>query len=144
MIPMEIEIQSKKNNPLLNRMEVRFLVNHDKEGTPRRESIRQGLAEKLNVSKDTIFVDHMRSAYGIQRTEGYAKVYSSAENVKTSERTYILARHGLAEKKKTKEAGAKKPKPEGKPRAAEKPGKEPAAPPKPAEKPAEKHAEKKE
>ena len=137
MIAMEIEIQSKKNNLLLNRIEVHFIVSHDKEGTPRRENVREGLAGKLNVGKDTIVVDHMRSSFGTQRTVGYAKVYTSPEKLKTSERTYILARHGLAEKKQKKEGAGKKP-----PKAQAKPAKEPAAPPaKPApigEKPAEK------
>src|SRR4030042_3961394 len=105
---MEIEIQSKKNNPLLNRMEVHFLVTHDKEGTPRRDTIREGLATKLNVNKETVIIDHMTSNFGIQTTEGYAKVYTSPEKVKTSERTYILARHGLAETKQKKDKKEKR------------------------------------
>ena len=44
---MEIEINSKRNNPLLNRTEVYFTVKHSGEGTPNREIIR---SERINWS----------------------------------------------------------------------------------------------
>ncbi len=45
---MEIEIDSKKNNPLLNRTEIYFTIKHIGEKTPNREIIRAELAEKLD------------------------------------------------------------------------------------------------
>ena len=48
---MEIEIESKRNNPLLNRTEVYFIVKHPGEGTPNREIIRSELADKLKELK---------------------------------------------------------------------------------------------
>ena len=48
---MEIIIDSKINNPLINRTEVHFTVIHEGEGTPNREIIRSELAEKLNAKK---------------------------------------------------------------------------------------------
>jgi small subunit ribosomal protein S24e len=111
---MEIEIESKKNNPLLNRTEVHFVISHIGESTPRREIIRGELAGKLGVGKENIIIDHMNSDFGIQKTKGYAKIYSSAEKTKAEERNYLLKRNNLpmkkAEKKKEKpgEGAAKK------------------------------------
>ena len=49
---MEIEIQSKTNNPLLKRTEVHFTIHHDGGKTPKRELIRSELAEKLKGMND--------------------------------------------------------------------------------------------
>ena len=109
MIAMEIEIESKKNNPLLNRTEVHFVIRHTGEGTPRREVVRGELSVKLGVGKENIIIDHMTSDFGIQKTKGYAKVYSSAEKTKAEERNHLLKRNNLpmkkAEKKKEKTGG---------------------------------------
>jgi len=119
VIAMEIEIESKKNNPLLNRTEVYFVIRHTGEGTPRREIIRGELAGKLGVGKENIIIDHMTSDFGIQKTKGYAKVYSSAEKTKAEERNHLLKRNNLpmkkAEKKKEKTGGDQAAKKQEKP-----------------------------
>ncbi len=116
---MEIEIESKKNNPLLNRTEVYFVIRHTGESTPRREVIRGELAGKLGVGKENIIIDHMTSDFGIQKTKGYAKVYSSAEKTKAEERNHLLKRNNLpmkkAEKKKEKPGGDQAAKKQEKP-----------------------------
>jgi len=120
---MEIEIDSKKNNPLINRTEVRFTIRHKGESTPNREIVRSELAEKLNVKKEDVVVDNIHTSFGVQQIKGYAKIYNNVENAKGWERSHILERNKLIEKKAKKE-GEKKAaeKPEGKP-AAEKPPK---------------------
>jgi small subunit ribosomal protein S24e len=120
---MEIEIDSKKNNPLINRTEVRFTIRHKGESTPNREIVRSELAEKLNVKKEDVVVDNIHTSFGVQQIKGYAKIYNTVENAKGWERSHILERNKLIEKKAKKE-GEKKAaeKPEGKP-AAEKPPK---------------------
>jgi small subunit ribosomal protein S24e len=132
---MEIEIQSKTDNILLARTEVRFVILHEGEGTPKRELVRSELAEKLNAKKETIMVDHMQSSFGSRKTIGYAKVYKSIEDAKAGESDPILKRNGIGTKKKpkkgaSKEGGEKKEAPKEKPQKPE-----PKAPP--AEKPAE-------
>ncbi|MCK4233733.1 30S ribosomal protein S24e [candidate division WOR-3 bacterium] len=99
---MEIEIDSKKNNPLLNRTEICFTVRHEGGSTPNREIIRSELAEKLNVKKENIIVNTINTSFGIQETTGYAKIYSSVAKAKDGERRHILKRNliGVEEKKK--------------------------------------------
>jgi small subunit ribosomal protein S24e len=99
---MEIEIDSKKNNPLLKRTEVYFTVKHVGEGTPNREIIRSELADKLNSKKENVIINIIKSGFGIQETTGYAKVYSSLEDLKGLEREHILKRNKLGETKKDK------------------------------------------
>ena len=131
---MEIEIESKRNNPLLNRTEVYFIVKHPGEGTPNREIIRSELAEKLNVKKENIIVNTIKSGFGIQEISGYAKVYSSVQKTKDLEQEYILARNKLIEvDKKAKKEVAPVPTGESAPEPPEE--KKPEEPIKPSEEP---------
>ena len=100
---MEIEIQSKTDNPLLNRTEVRFVVIHKEGGTPKRELIRSELADKLNVKKENIMVNMMKSHFGLTETFGYAKIYKSVDKAKDNEKHHILKRNnvpGIGKKRK--------------------------------------------
>ena len=118
---MEIDIQSKTNNPLLKRTEVHFTLRHEGEGTPKRELVKSELAEKLKVKKENIMINYMKANFGNTETLGYAKVYKSVEEAKIREKKFILIRNNViaAEKKKPKEE-------------------KPAAPSKKEEEPAEK------
>ncbi|KYK21312.1 hypothetical protein AYK25_08350 [Thermoplasmatales archaeon SM1-50] len=121
---MEIEIQSKVDNLLLGRIEIRFIVLHEGEGTPKRELIRSEIAEKLNAKKEAIIVDSMHSSFGSRKTIGYAKIYKSIEDAKAGEVDFILKRNGLVTKKKqkkeaSKESEEKKETPKEKPQKAE-------------------------
>jgi len=145
---MEIEVDSKRSNPLLNRTEVYFTIHHKGEGTPNREIIRSELAEKLNVKKDNIVVDNIHSSFGVQESTGYAKVYTSAEKLKDWEREHILVRNKIIEKKekeKEERTPEEKPaeKPKEKPETVEEPEKEEKPPEPKEEKPAEKPEEEK-
>lgn len=107
---MEIEIQSKINNSLLNRTEVHFIIHHEGESTPKRELIRGELAEKLNVKKENIMINYMKSSFGTTDALGYAKVYKTLKEAKTGERDYILVRNNaLVKEKKTAKEKEKKP-----------------------------------
>jgi small subunit ribosomal protein S24e len=118
---MEIEIDSKKNNPLLNRTEVHFTIQHEGEKTPNREIIRSELAEKLNAKKENIIINDIQSSSGIQKSIGYAKIYPSVKKAEEMERKHILKRNKISGKKEKKE-GEKKP--EEKSASAEEPPKE--------------------
>jgi small subunit ribosomal protein S24e len=104
---MDIEIQTQTKNPLLNRTEVHFIVQHIGEQTPKRELIRSELAEKLKVKKDQIIVDNMQSHFGLSRTKGYAKVYKSIKEAQSYERDHLLKRNNAFAGGKTKEEKSK-------------------------------------
>ncbi len=106
---MEIEIESKKNNPLLKRIEVQFTVRHESKGTPDRDLIRNELADRLNTKKENIIVQTINSSFGTQESTGYAKIYTSTEKAKEWERDHILKRNKIgtpAKKEEKKEESA--------------------------------------
>ncbi|MDH7507569.1 MAG: 30S ribosomal protein S24e [Candidatus Thermoplasmatota archaeon] len=98
---MEIEIVSKKNNPLLNRTEIYFKIRHNGEKTPTRDIIKTELAEKINAKKEDVIVNYLHTTFGLQELHGYAKVYFSPDKLKGLEREHILIRNKLLQPKKT-------------------------------------------
>lgn len=96
---MDIEINDKKQNPLLARWEVRFVVQHANEKTPSREQIREKLAAQLNAKKANVVVDSMNSVFGKGMTKGYARVYDAPDQLAKNEPHYLLKRNKLEELK---------------------------------------------
>ena len=116
---MEIEIISKKENELLDRIEVRFKAVHPKEGTPQREAVREKIAAVLKAAKERVIVDAMDSEFGKMETTGYAKVYKTKDAAMKYEREHVLVRNKLKEKVKVdKKPAAAAPAPAAKPAAA--------------------------
>ena len=108
---MEIEIVDKKENKLLERLEVTFKASHADEGTPQRDAVREKLASVLKAQKERVIVDSMGSEFGRMQTVGYAKVYKSKEAALKYEREHILVRNKLKEKKVAQKKGAAPAKP---------------------------------
>ena len=162
---MEITVDQRRENALLDRTEVHFSIAHPGVGTPTRAEIRKGLSATLNAKDGVVILDWARSEYGKTSTRGYAKVYKSKERAMSLETPPILIRNGLMQPPAKKEAPKEAPAPpaprkekEAKPEApkeapkAEAPKKEAApkaaakeeAPKKEAPKPAAKEEKKEE
>lgn len=103
MIDMEIEIESKTDNPLFNRTEVHFIVHHENEKTPKRDLVRSELADKLRVKKEHIIISHMNSSFGLNDTIGYAKIYNSSKEAGKWEKKHLLKRNKIASEEKKPE-----------------------------------------
>ena len=109
---MDIDVENIEQRPnlLLKRTEVRFRVVHDGETTPKREDLREALAELMSVKKDQVIIDHINQQFGRNECNCYAKVYKQKEMAIKFEREHMLKRNNLAKPKKT----AGKPKEGGK------------------------------
>ncbi len=94
---MEMEIVSRRENKLLGRLEVRFLVRHEEGTTPSRSEMQEGLSKELKVGKKVLVLDSVHSQFGKREASGYAKVYESLEDAQRLERPHVLRRNGLAE-----------------------------------------------
>jgi len=112
---MELEIQETRENPLMNRTEVHFVLHHPNSQTPKRDAVRDELSKALKVPKDRVIVDHMKPSFGVHDTKGYAKIYPSKEAAMEVENEHMLVRNRLKEKqaKKAGEAAAAAPPKEG-------------------------------
>ncbi len=93
---MKIEISEKKKNPLQERTEVRFSVDHSGAPTPTRKEVVSALVKEMGVKSDQVVLHNMESLFGRGISKGYAKVYDSKESALKFEREYLLARSGIA------------------------------------------------
>ncbi|MFQ5918744.1 MAG: 30S ribosomal protein S24e [Thermoplasmata archaeon] len=94
---MEMEIVSRRENKLLDRLEVYFRVRHEEGTTPSRPEIREGLTKELKVGKKVLVIDSLHSQFGKREASGYAKVYASLDDAQRLERPHVLRRNGLTE-----------------------------------------------
>lgn len=92
---MKIDIKEKKKNPLQERTEVRFTVDHESKATPRRQDVIVEMAKEMGVKKDQVVLNNLDSVYGRALSKGYAKVYDSKESALKYEREYLLKRSGI-------------------------------------------------
>ena len=115
---MELEIVSKKENPLLDRTELEVLARHAGKPTPTRDEVRQHVAAAMKANKDVVLVDHLESSFGRGLTRGYVKVYKNKEAAKAIEREPIKRRNALEKAPaEPKKEAAKAPKAEPEPEA---------------------------
>ena len=117
---MELEIVSKKDNPLLDRTELEVLAHHTGKPTPTRDEVREQVAAAMKAKKDVVLVDHMESTFGKGVTRGYVKVYKTKEAAMAIERGHIKIRNEPgakvpAPKKAETKAKAPEPKAEAEP-----------------------------
>jgi small subunit ribosomal protein S24e len=104
---LKVQIESKKENMLLERTEINFSAEHGAESTPTRDAVRTAIASAVGAPKERVIIDNMETEYGKGLSLGYAKVYQSDEALKKTESRHMLVRHGMAEKKTKTKAAAK-------------------------------------
>jgi ribosomal protein S24E len=114
---MKVEIVEKSDNPLFQRVEIRFKVDHAGEPTPKRLDVRAQVAAQLGVSQELVVIEKLSGAYGKQEASGIARTYNSKERLAALEPKYLLARGLPKEVKPKEELKVEKPKkPEEKPK----------------------------
>ncbi len=96
---MELQILEKRNNPLLHRLELKFVIKHEKEKTPSREDVRNLIAANMNADKRYVILQYIHTPFGSNESKGYAKIYESVEHAMKVEPEYILIRNRLIKKK---------------------------------------------
>ena len=105
---MELEITEQNDNPLLNRQEVKVVIKHSEDSTPRRNQVIKSLSEQMKAKRELVIIDHLKNAYGKTETHGYAKVYSDKESLTRIETKPSIDRHkdidSHSSGEKTKEA----------------------------------------
>ncbi len=94
---MDIEEKAQRENPLMNRIEVEFVLHHPGEKTPERDSVRNLIADYIGGDPESTIIDRLESEFGRASTRGYAKIYESAEEARRIESQYLLERNNLTE-----------------------------------------------
>ncbi len=108
---MNISIESKTTNALLNRTDVHFKIEFEG-GIPSRKQVREALSAALSIPAERIVVVRLDSSFGLHTLTGISHLYPTAEAALKNEKKHLLIRDGLAvkaeKKKEEKKAPAKK------------------------------------
>ena len=89
---MEIRIDEREENPLMEREEVQFQVEHKNSSTPSRAKVIESLATTLEKSEDLIIIDKIVTLHGRQVASGSARVYESEGKLKQLEPGFLTKR----------------------------------------------------
>ena len=96
---MKVKIIEEKENPLLNRKEIKIEVSEfDK--TPSREEIRKQAAAKLGADEKKFLLDNLKQEYGKTKATAFVKIYKTEDDLKKHEPKYKIKRNGIEEKPK--------------------------------------------
>jgi len=126
-----MEIINRKENPLLNRVEIEFRLDHDGVPTPSRSDMLNTLASlEPGSSRDFIVIKDVVTRFGMASTTGFGLIYENAEAMAV-EPEYIHKRFN--ELRKEPAASAEKEAPAKEAPAKEAPAKEAPAEEAPAE-----------
>jgi len=88
-----MEVTDRKENPLLGRVEIRFVWNHANSATPSLKDMRAAAAKaEPGAKEELVFVKEVSTRFGMPQTTGLALVYDSAESAEL-EPEYVKARH---------------------------------------------------
>lgn len=90
---MDIEIIERKENPLLNRVEIKFECIYPEEGTPNIMDVKHKLVALEDASNDLLVVDSMKPSYGVATAVGVAKVYDSVEKLNEIEPQSVILKN---------------------------------------------------
>ncbi len=72
---MEVQIESVRENPLLDRRQVTLAVNHEGEATPSREDIKSRFAAEETLNEENIEVGTIHTGFGRNSSKTELKVY---------------------------------------------------------------------
>lgn len=108
---MKMEITEKKENAVLKRTEIRFVIDHNGEATPKKAAVVEEIAKATKAKKDCVVLKSIETVYGGGKSNGYAKVYASKEDAQAIEPEFILKRNGIQKPEyKAPEAAPEAPK----------------------------------
>ncbi|HIQ31922.1 MAG TPA: 30S ribosomal protein S24e [Methanothermococcus okinawensis] len=95
---MEIEVLSERENPLLNRKEIRFLIRHEGP-TPTVKDVKLKIAAMYNVDKNLVIVDKIDQEFGKMESRCYVKIYNDENTMKIIEKKSTLEKNKIEEEK---------------------------------------------
>ena len=88
-----MEVLERKENPVLDRVELTFQWNHSGEPTPSLSQMVDAAAKaEPGTNKKLVFVKNVNTRFGMSRTTGLALVYGSQESA-SIEPNYVVERH---------------------------------------------------
>ena len=107
-----MEIIERKENPVLDRVELTFQWNHSGESTPSLSEMVDAAAKaEPGADKKLVYVKNVNTRFGMSRTSGLALIYGAAESA-SIEPDYVIERHKSLNETEPKENKSEEVEPE--------------------------------
>ena len=107
-----MEIIERKENPVLDRVELTFQWNHSGEATPSLSQMVDAAAKaEPGADKKLVYVKNVNTRFGMSRTSGLALIYGTAESA-SIEPDYVIERHKSLNETESKEKKVEEAEPE--------------------------------
>ncbi len=88
-----MEVLERRENPMLDRVELQFRWDHPNSPTPSLTQIVEATTKaEPGSKKNLVFVKNVNTRFGMARTSGIALVYGSEESA-SIEPSYVIERH---------------------------------------------------
>ena len=99
MMSFEIEILEEKKNPLIDRTEIQFRVQHFGVGTPNRMEIKKKIAALKNANEKLTIIRNIKTHFGLTNDIGRANIYETKKDLQYFEPFHIQVRNLPLEKR---------------------------------------------
>ena len=104
---LNIEIIEEKKNPLIERTEIKFRIDHFGNGTPNRLDVKGKIAAMQGANEKLTIVKKIKTHFGAAQIIGMAYVYDNGKELQYYEPFHIQVRN-LPKEKRTEILNLKK------------------------------------
>jgi ribosomal protein S24E len=105
---MEFKVRQDIYNPMLRRKELSLDVDHEREGSPSRTTLRDAIATKYGTKSENVFVVEIQTPTGSQHSFCEAEVYDDPEAARQTVPKHIQIRNLPGEERKKMREASKK------------------------------------
>lgn len=106
---LNIEIIEEKKNPLIDRLEISFKIDHFSEGTPNRLDVKKKIAAMKGSNEKLTIINRLKTYFGEALVQGKAYIYDNFKELQYFEPFHIQVRN-LPPEKRTEIISLKKKK----------------------------------
>lgn len=96
---LQIEITDEKKNPLIDRTELTFRIDHFGEGTPNRLDIKKKIAAMQGSDEKLTIIRKLQTVWGSSYTIGKVYIYNDVSELQFYESFHIQVRNLEREKR---------------------------------------------
>ncbi|MHA2269025.1 MAG: 30S ribosomal protein S24e [Promethearchaeota archaeon] len=97
---LNIEIKEEKKNPLIDRIELTFIIEHFQQGTPNRLDVKKKMAAMQGSDEKLTIIKSLNTQFGKSSTQGVAYIYGNSKELQFYEPFHIQVRN-LEKNKRT-------------------------------------------
>ncbi|MBY8981996.1 MAG: 30S ribosomal protein S24e [Candidatus Lokiarchaeota archaeon] len=96
---LNIDVLEEKKNPLIDRTEVKFRIDHFEKSTPNRLEIKKKISEMHKSKEELTIIKNIKTHFGAFYSTGKVYIYENVKDIKLFEPFHIRVRNLPKEKR---------------------------------------------